>query len=91
MSTWYQVDRTRWALGKISAVEVEKETEKCVFVTSGPKAWSAGRYNKDSGDYHFFPTREQAVAKAIELIESRNVTLQDEMDRNLERLAEITE
>lgn len=89
MSTWYQVDRYRFTRGKISEVEVEKETEKCVFVTSGPKEWSAGRYNKDSGDYHFYPTREQAVTKARELITARNETLQDEIDRNLERLATL--
>lgn len=89
MSIWYRVDRYRFTRGKISEVEVAKETDKCVFVKSGPKQWSAGRYNKDSADYHFYPTREQAVVKAVELITERNATLQDEIDRNLERLATL--
>jgi len=57
---------------RLKPVEVEHETEKCVFVRrEGSAGTSVDRHAKHSQGYDFFDTWEEAHAKAMEFAQRR--------------------
>ena len=67
MSKWYRITHSRWNLGVIHEVEVERTTEKCVWFRIGGKE-NFRRANIESEWYKFIEDKDEAVAYALQLL-----------------------
>lgn len=84
MEIWYEIEHHHYKLPSITAVQVEKETELCVWV-------DGSRRNKHSWECSFIRDKEEARQKIIELLSNRIRKHESELVELRDRLKSAAE